>query len=494
MRKTVRFILAGKVEEIRLCGPTDTVLDYLRKRKKLTGSKEGCAEGDCGACTVVLAEVVDDQLHYKAVNSCIAFLPTLDGKQLITIEDLQQEDGSLHPVQQAMVDQHGSQCGFCTPGFVMSLFAMYHDRHEQPPTREQINQTLAGNLCRCTGYAPIISAAQQSMAGSRSDQFMQCEHTVVEQLKALRSEQMLATGNSGQQYFAPTTIAELCTLLDTYPHATMVAGATDVGLWVTKQLQQPETIIYIAHVEELQRIECNENTGELSIGAAVTYTQAMPHILNAYPDFEELLIRLGALQVRNAGTVGGNIANGSPIGDMPPGLIALDARLVLAGSGGERTIRLEDFFIAYGRQDLQPGECVARILLPPARDQQYFRTYKVSKRTEQDISAVCAAFNIEIINKKVLNARICYGGMAETPRRAGHCEDQLTGQPWNEHSIDAAIQALGDDYQPITDMRASANYRMLVAQNLLRRFYIETSDPDFAVRITRHFTASQRVI
>jgi xanthine dehydrogenase small subunit len=492
MRNVIRFMLAGNIEEVRDCRPTDTVLDYLRERKQLVGTKEGCAEGDCGACTVVLAEAVGDEMRYRAVNACILFLPMLDGKQLITVEDLGQGDGGLHPVQQAMVEHHASQCGFCTPGFVMSLFAMFHESEQTRPSRADIDANLAGNLCRCTGYSPIIRAAQASLIPGRSDEFKSREKAVLAKLQAIRSDEMLAMGNGRQRYFAPGNLAELCSLLQQHPAATMLAGATDVGLWVTKQLQQPETLIHTGGVKELKRIDRNETGGYLEIGAAVTYTDALPWIISEYPEFEELLTRLGATQVRNAGTLGGNIANGSPIGDMPPGLIALGTRLVLANSGGERVIRLEDFFIDYGQQDLRPGECVARILLPLPVTGREFRTYKLAKRIEQDISAVCAAFSVILREGAVQEVRICYGGMAGTPKRAKQCEASLERRAWTADNIEIAMQAMFKDFQPISDMRASAEYRMLAARNLLKRFYLETSGAECPVRLSPRYLDTAR--
>jgi xanthine dehydrogenase small subunit len=493
MRDALRFVLNGQVQEIKECSATETALDFLRNKKRLTGTKEGCAEGDCGACTVVVAEVVDGQLTYTAVNSCILFLPTLDGKQLITVEHLQQPDGVLHPVQQALVDQHGSQCGFCTPGFVMSMFAMFHDRKHDNSSRDSINAKLAGNLCRCTGYAPIIRATVQSLTHSDTDQFDAGEAATIEQLGKLKSNDMLQMNGEESQFFAPVSVAELCSILEAQPDATIVAGATDVGLWVTKKLEELETVVYIGKVADLLTIERDELSSMLSIGAAVTYTQALEQILALYPDFKELLIRLGAVQVRNVGTIGGNIANGSPIGDMPPALIALGAQLVLRSTQGERTIDLEQFFIDYGKQDLQKGEFVSRVLIPYPSVDQNFRSYKISKRIEQDISAVCGAFSLELQNGTVNAARVCYGGMAATPKRATHCESALIGNAWCEQTIAQAMQSLEKDFSPISDMRASASYRMAVAQNLLRRFYLETSGKDYPVRLTSLEMSTQTV-
>jgi len=484
MHNTIRFILAGQVEEIDSCDPTLTVLEFLREQKGLTGTKEGCAEGDCGACTVVIGELHGDGgIRYRAVNSCIQFLPTLDGRQLVTIEDLSDVDSELHAVQQAMVDQHGSQCGFCTPGFVMSLFSMFHDRPEQGIARADINLGLAGNLCRCTGYAPIVRAAQQSLKAGRHDRFTANETRTAELLQSIQPVESLAMSQGARNFYAPRTVDELCGLLQDQPAAVMVAGATDAGLWVNKQMRVLETVIYLGSVAELQILE--DDGVSLRIGAAVSYTDSIQTITSHYPAFLPLMERIGAAQVRNAGTVGGNIANGSPIGDMPPGLIALGARLALRASDGQRIIDLEDFFIRYGEQDLREGEFIEQIILPAARQDQVFATYKISKRIEQDISAVCGAFSLQIEAGNIVDARICFGGMAEIPRRASRCEAALRGRAWDQHSIDIAMLAMAEDYTPISDMRASAAYRLQVAQNLLQRFYLEHSATPYPVRLDR---------
>ncbi len=485
MHNTVRFILAGQVEEIRNCAPTQTVLEFLREEKGLTGSKEGCAEGDCGACTVVVGELHENRIRYRAVNSCIQFLPSLDGKQLVTVEDLTPKnnlaEAELHVVQQAMVDQHGSQCGFCTPGFVMSLFAMYHNRSEADVKRSDIDLGLAGNLCRCTGYAPIVRAAEQALATERNDRFTADEQHIINLLKTIQPTEALEINSANGQFYAPHTVDELCRLLQTHPQATLVAGATDVGLWVTKQQRSLEKVIYLGAVEKLKEIK-NEN-GYLSIGAAVSYTDATQAITSRYPKFLSLIERIGATQVRNAGTIGGNIANGSPIGDMPPGLIAIGARLNLRSLQGQRCIDLEDYFISYGKQDLESGECVEQILLPGPKENQIFATYKISKRIEQDISAVCAAFSIQLNNGTITNARVCFGGMAEIPKRAAACEQVLNGSSWSQQTITEAKQALLDDFTPLTDMRASAGYRQQVSQNLLQRFFLEHTETSYPVRL-----------
>jgi len=481
MHSTVRFILAGQVEEVKHCDPTRTVLEFLREEKGLKGTKEGCAEGDCGACTVVIGELHDNGIRYRAVNSCIQFLPTLDGKQLVTVEDLGNASGQPHAVQQAMVDQHGSQCGFCTPGFVMSLFSMFHDRPEQDISRSDIDRGLAGNLCRCTGYAPIVRAAQQSLQADRHDQFTLDSKQTVELLQKIQPLDSLGISHGERQFYAPRSVDELCSLLQNHPDAVMVAGATDVGLWVNKQMRVLDTLIYLGSVCELQLLE--DDGAMLRVGAAVSYSDSMQAIASHYPAFLPLMERIGAAQVRNAGTIGGNIANGSPIGDMPPGLIAIGAKLALRSTEGQRIIDLEDFFIRYGEQDLQKGEFVEQIILPAAQPDQVFATYKISKRVEQDISAVCGAFSLQIEAGIIVNARVCFGGMAEIPKRASHCEDALKGRSWDQESTRLAMQAMEDDFTPISDMRASARYRMQVAQNLLQRFYLEHSEPPYPVRL-----------
>ncbi len=493
MHNMIRFILAGQVKEVPDCDPTKTVLEFLREDAGLTGTKEGCAEGDCGACTVVVGELHNDDLRYRAVNSCIQLLASLDGKQLITVEDLSRRpgqtqiafesdpDASLHPVQQAMVDQHGSQCGFCTPGFVMSLFAMYHNEPEHEVRRADIELGLAGNLCRCTGYAPIVRAAEQSLQAQREDHFTHNKDHCISLLKSIQRNDSLEFVSKNGRLFAPRSIDELCKLLQLHPGAVLVAGATDVGLWITKQQRQLETVIYLGEVSQLNQIEVDNS--HLCIGATVCYTDAIDPVSTHYPSFRSLMECIGATQVRNTGTIGGNIANGSPIGDMPPGLIALGATLVLRSEQGQRSMELEEYFLGYGKQDLQKGEFIEQIRLPVAGQGQLFSTYKVSKRREQDISAVCGAFSVQVEHDRIKNARVCFGGMAEIPKRATSCEQVLNGRRWGQQTITDAMQALIEDFTPISDMRASAGYRMRVAQNLLQRFYLEHGERTFPIRL-----------
>ena len=474
MSEGIRFILGDQLIELSSFDPQLTVLEWLRSDARRRGSKEGCAEGDCGACTVVIGELYEGSLRYRAFNACILLLAMLDGKQLLTVEDLAGE--TLHPVQQALVDEHGSQCGFCTPGFVMSLFAMYHDKARTAlPGRVEIDEALAGNLCRCTGYAPIVAAARKVLDRPPDDRFIDSQERITRILREIQPVTGAHVEFEGRHFFAPRSASELSRLLTEYPEAVMVAGATDVGLWITKQQKQMDVLLHTSNVLELQELRIDEEQNRLEIGAALSYSDVMDALCLHYPDLRPLLTRLGAVQVRNAGTIGGNIANGSPIGDMPPPLIVLQARLVLRSAAGTRELDLEDFFVGYGKQDLQPGEFVEKVLLPLPRDGQIFRAYKLSKRFDQDISSVCAAFALELDDGEVAAIRICYGGMAAVPARANRAENALLGRAWSSENIESASLAMADDFEPLTDWRASSEYRMLAAQNLLQRFYLETS-------------------
>lgn len=472
MTGCVRFVLGGRVVEVRDVDPTATVLQWLRAHGR-PGTKEGCAEGDCGACTVVLGELTPDRkIRYKAVNACILFLPMIDGKLLLTVEDLASEDGELHPVQKAMVVNHGSQCGFCTPGFAMALFALYHN--DRAPDDEAIHDALAGNLCRCTGYRPILDAARAMTAEGAEDRFDRAEAGIVALLDSVRRDGAVSVSGGGKTFYAPRTVDDLAALAAEHPDATLVAGATDVGLWVTKQGRRLPTLIHLAEVAELHRIE--ETADQLEVGAAVTYTELLPVLQRRIPELAELVSRIGAAQVRNSGTLGGNIANGSPIGDSMPALLALGASLVLNHGGTRREVPLDRFYHGYRKSDLKPGEIVERVRIPVPQDGQRFATWKVSKRRDQDISAVCAAFRLRLDEAgRVAELRTGYGGVAAIPARATALETALMGQPWTADAVAAAMPVLDRDFQPITDMRASDRYRALVAKNLLMRFYLHTT-------------------
>jgi len=481
--QSIRFVQRGRVRDISGVDPNTTVLNWLRAAG-LTGTKEGCAEGDCGACTVVLGQAESGRLRYRAVNACIQFVPTLDGKELITVEDLRGENGALHPVQHAMVDAHGSQCGFCTPGIVMSLLALYHE--DGKPDRPRINDALAGNLCRCTGYRPIIDAALAMRANGRRDKFARAERETLALLASIRRDKGLAYAAGGKCYYAPASEDELAEILEREPAARILAGGTDLALEVTKQHRDLEALIYVGNVRGLDA--ASESATHIEIGAAAPYTDAMDAVAAAYPDFGELLRRLGSVQIRNAGTMGGNVANASPIGDTPPLLLALGASVVLRKGTARRELPLDDFFLDYRKTALASGEFLARIRIPKPRPGLRFGAYKISKRFDQDISAVCAAFALEVKDGVVRTARIAMGGMAAMPKRASACEAALIGRPWNEATVTAAAAALARDFAPISDMRASARYRAAVARNLLWRFFRSEALPPADAHVLRYGT------
>lgn len=481
MRESVRFLLGDELVEIASCDPTRTVLDWLRLDRRRTGTKEGCAEGDCGACTVVVGRLDGDRLRYEAINACIRFLPTLDGCHVLTVEHLKAPDGTLHPVQQAMVDCHGSQCGFCTPGFVMSLLGLW--LNERAPSVQRIEDALAGNLCRCTGYEPIIAAAQRMDAAEREEhRFVAGMPAIIARLKALADSETISIGDGERHFYAPATVAALAGLVSAHPQATLVAGATDVGLWVTKGMRRLDPVIYLGRIEELRAISTEGD--HLRLGAMANQIAVREALATISPQLDEMMRRFGGEQVRNAGTIGGNIANGSPIGDLPPALIALGATLVLRKDGTRRNLPLEAFFLDYRKQDRQPGEFVETVLVPKLPAGALFHISKISKRFDEDISAVCGAFYLKLDQAgRVSEARLAYGGMAGIPKRAKAAEAALLGRLWDDTTVTAAIAALAGDFTPLTDMRASASYRLKVAGNLLRRFLIETTTPETSTRV-----------
>ncbi|MDW6024954.1 xanthine dehydrogenase small subunit [Mesorhizobium sp. BAC0120] len=487
-RAEIRFILNGEDIALTDVAPDETLLDYLRLRRSLTGTKEGCAEGDCGACTVLVGRLAAGKLVYEGVNACIRFLGSLDGCHVVTIEHLAARDGRLHPVQQAMVDFHGSQCGFCTPGFVMSLYALWMRSPE--PTNAEIEKALQGNLCRCTGYEAIVRAAQAvSNYGKAAEDPLNAERkAIAAKLAALRDGTRIEIGEDRRRLIVPASVDDLANVLEAEPKATIVAGSTDVGLWVTKFMREIAPAVFIGGLDELKEI--SEAEGTIRIGAGVTYSEAFAFLSKRIPAFGPLIDRIGGDQVRNMGTIGGNIANGSPIGDTPPPLIALGSTVVLRKGSKRREMPLEEFFIAYGKQDRRPGEFVEAVEVPlPAKGSQ-FAVYKITKRRDEDITATLGAFYLKLAQDgTVASIRIAYGGMAATPKRAKAVEAALAGKPWNEETIEAALPAYGEDFAPITDMRASAEYRALAGRNLLRRFYLETAGAEGPVQVSRYEVA-----
>lgn len=471
-RSHITFLLNGRTIEINDVGADDTLLDFLRIDQRLTGSKEGCAEGDCGACTVLVGRLTAAGLVYETVNACIRFLASLDGCHVVTIEYLGGPNGRLSAVQQAMVEHHGSQCGFCTPGIVMSLYALWM-QHEHP-TVTQVETALQGNLCRCTGYAPIIRAAQEvTNFGTPSAEHLTTERdSVVAALNGLRDGKRVEVAKGDSRAILPADVNDLAAVLEAEPTATIVAGSTDVGLWVTKFLKQLSPAVFIGQLDGLKEIAVTKDA--VTMGAGVTYTEAQDVIAEHYPHLSDYWDRIAGWQVRNMGTVGGNIANGSPIGDTPPVLIALGASITLRKGANRRVVPLEAFFIAYGKQDCVAGEFVESITIPHVSTGHH-AAYKISKRRDEDISSVAVGMTVQVENGMITAAVLAFGGMAATPKRAAAAEAALVGQPWSEAALVAASDKLPEDFQPLTDMRASADYRMKVAQNLFRRFWHETN-------------------
>jgi xanthine dehydrogenase small subunit len=483
IRTTIHFLLNHKPVELSDVSPVKTLLDFLRLERNLRGTKEGCAEGDCGACTVLVGRLLNGVLKYESVNACIRFVGSLDGCHVVTVDSLALPNGPLHPVQQAMVDTHASQCGFCTPGFVMSLYGLWMENPK--PSIAAIEKALQGNLCRCTGYAAIIRAAEavSTIADANRDPLVAERADITGKLLALRDDARVVVGEGKDRIVLPASVDDLADIYAAEPSARIVAGSTDVGLWVTKFMRDIAPVVHIGHLDELRAI--TEDADGITLGAGVSYTEAYSVMTRHFPQLAELWDRIGGQQVRNMGTIGGNIANGSPIGDTPPALIALGASVSLRKGGERRRVPLEAFFIEYGKQDRQPGEFVEAVHIPFLKRDDQFAVYKITKRLDEDISAVCGGFRIALDDAGIVTkAVIAFGGMAGTPKRAANVEAALVGAPWNATAVAAAMEALGADYTPLTDWRASADYRLLVAKNLLKRFHLETQGSE-PVRLDR---------
>jgi xanthine dehydrogenase small subunit len=463
----VKFLFNDKILELSNPDPNQTILNFIRTELKKTGTKEGCAEGGCGACTVVVGELNKNNIEYKAVNACISFLPFLNGKQLLVVENLISKEGKLHPVQEAMVKCHGSQCGFCTPGFVMSLFSMYKNYDNY--NNELIKDSISGNLCRCTGYRPIVDAGKSLNRISKIDQFSKNKTKTIKLLKKINSKNLFIT-NQDKKYFSPKKIKDLKKIIKNNPNSNFLSGGTDLSLKVTKERKDIQNIINLMDIKELDFIKKNKNF--IEVGAATPLIKFEKFIKKHYSDFNSVLKRYGSIQIRNVGTIGGNIATASPIGDTLPILLSLNAELVIETLKNRKILSINEFFISYRKTKLKKGEFIYSIRIPLYKN-NIFKAYKISKRFDDDISSLCASFNLEISNNKIKNVFIAFGGMAEIPKRATICEKHLK----NKHlSIDTFLKArnyLEKDFNPIDDMRASKDYRLEVAKNLLIKCFHE---------------------
>tara|TARA_B100001167_G_scaffold63638_1_gene37383 strand:- start:124 stop:1560 length:1437 start_codon:yes stop_codon:yes gene_type:complete len=462
----VKFIYRNKIVEINNPDPNETILNYIRTKLKKTGTKEGCAEGGCGACTVVLGELKKNNINYKAINSCIAFVPSLEGKQLILVEDLISKD-ELHPVQKAMVNYHGSQCGFCTPGFVMSLFAMYKSYSSY--NENIIKDSIQGNLCRCTGYKPIIDAAKSLNKKNKSDHFSRNKKIIITLLKKIKQRSITIYSNN-KKYFAPKTVYELKKILKQHPNSKLLSGGTDVSLIVTKERKDLDSLIYINSIDELNYIKKNNNY--IEVGATTPLINFESIIKRYFPDFAQILKRYGSVQIRNVCTIAGNIATASPIGDTLPLLLSLDSQIIIKDKSKTKILPLNGFFINYRKTKLKKGQFIHSIRIP-LLPKNIFKAYKISKRIDDDISSICASFNIELKNNKIKKIKIAYGGMANIPQRAISCEKILLNSSMSDNIISKAKKSLEKDFKPITDARASKKYRMEVAKNLLEKCFLE---------------------
>ena len=466
---TIQFLFNNKILKIKNPDPNKTLLNYIRNDLKMTGTKEGCAEGGCGACTIVLGELNKNKIVYKAINACISFLPILNGKQLILIEDLS-IGNDLHPVQDAMIKFHGSQCGFCTPGFTMSLFSMH--KNNKSVNNDIVEEALSGNLCRCTGYRPIIDAAKSLNNKNDHDKFKKKQNKTIKLLKIIKSTDIEIT-NREKKFFAPKSITNLKKILNKYPDAKILSGGTDLSLEVTKFRKEIKTIISLNSIEKLNFIKKNKNL--LEIGATTSLFDFQKFIKKYFADFHDILKRYGSLQIRNVGTIAGNIATASPIGDTLPILLTLDAKVIVQGINKKKIFPLSDFFISYRKTKLKKGEFIYSIKIPINKE-NIFKAYKISKRFDDDISSVCGSFSFLIKKNKITKAAIAYGGMSEIPKRASIIEKKLINSDFSENTFNKAINLINKDFSPIDDMRASRNYRLSVAKNLLLKAFHEINN------------------
>jgi xanthine dehydrogenase small subunit len=461
----IRFLLNGEPRAEAAVSPTMTALDWLRLNARLTGTKEGCAEGDCGACTIVLGREVGGKLQYQAVNSCLMMLPQLAGCAVLTVDGLAAGDGALHPVQQALVDTDATQCGFCTPGFAMAMFAFHHGGEGAEDAL--IHEALAGNLCRCTGYRSIVDACRRVASGP-GDRFASGASATLDALQKLPA--CTEYRGNGQIFLSPRSLADLHAARSAHPDALLLAGGTDLGLRVSKDRETFPVVISTTEVPELQRIATDAQA--LMIGGAVTYSQALPDLDRHFPAFGALVRRIGSRQIRNLGTIAGNLATASPIGDTLPCLIALDAAVTLVSPGGDRTMPVEAFITGYRKTALAPGEVIAAIRIPLLAPDRTFAAYKLSKRFDQDISTVVAAFRLALTDDRVREVRAVYGGMAPRAIHAANLEAALTGCEWTQDALADIDAALARDFTPMSDHRGGAAYRLRAAAGLVRRLQL----------------------
>ena len=465
----LRFIYNNNIFEINNPNPNETLLNFIRNDLKKNGTKEGCAEGGCGACTVVLGSLEKNTIKYQSINACIVFLPTIHNKQLILIEDLQENKNTLHPVQESMLNFHGSQCGFCTPGFIMSLFAMYKNNYTY--SEKIIKDSIAGNLCRCTGYKPIMESAKSLNNKSKYDKFSKKQNIIINLLKKIKKkDKTLIIKNNNNKYYAPKKIIELKNLLKKYPDSRILSGGTDLSLEITKLRKTLNSIIYIGAINELNFIKKNDKY--IEIGSCTPLIIFEKYIEKIFPDFYEILQRYGSTQIRNTATIGGNIATASPIGDTLPILLSLNAKIKIEDYKKELIMPLKEFFLGYRKTKLNNNQFIKSIIIP-IENRRIIKSYKISKRIDDDISSVCGSFNLKIKNNIISSILIAFGGMSAIPKRAINCEKFLTNNEFSKNSIVNAQQILEKDFSPIDDMRASSRYRMEIAKNLLLKLYLE---------------------